>query len=276
MARITCITENTAQPSSPFWGEHGLSFFIESEQGCVLFDTGQTATVLLRNLMLSGKSLEDIDAIVLSHAHNDHTGGLLTVLAQRPGLPLYASPDIGRPRFSRKDGRYRFIGLPLPMDALAQLANLRLSADPVEVLPGIWTTGEIHERPELEGHGPNLFVPDGEGWRPDPYQDDMSMAVETGQGLVVVFGCCHAGLLNTLAHVSRTFGRQPIAALGGTHLVSAEGTALQHVVDVLRATYGSLRLYPNHCTGQRACVALASAFGDHVCPCPAGTTLTFD
>ena len=136
----------------------------------------------------------------------------------------------------------------MAMDALAQLADLHLSADPVEVLPGVWTTGEIHERPELEGRGADLFVPDGEGWRPDPYQDDLSMVLETAQGLVVVFGCCHAGLLNTLAHVTRTFGRQPIAVLGGTHLVSAEGAALQHVVDVLRNSYPRMRLYPDHCT----------------------------
>ena len=276
MAKITCVTENTALFGSPFWGEHGISFCIETDRGRVLFDTGQTAAILLHNLALLGKSLNDFDAIVLSHAHNDHTGGLSAVLAQRPGLPLYASPDLARPRFTRKDGRYRFIGLPLPMDALAQLADLHLSAEPVEVLPGVWTTGEIHARPELEGRGPDLFVPDGEGWRPDPYQDDLSMVLETGQGLVVVLGCCHAGLLNTLAHVTRTFGRQPIAVLGGTHLVSAEGTALQHVVDVLNATYPGLRIYPNHCTGQRAYVALASTLADCVQPFPAGATLRFD
>lgn len=276
MVRITCVTENTAQPSSPFWGEHGLSFLIESEQGCVLFDTGQTATILLHNLILLGKTLDDVDALVLSHAHNDHTGGLPTVLAQRPGLHLYASPDIGRPRFSRKDARYRFIGLPLPLEALAQLADLDLSAEPVEVLPGVWTTGEILERPELTGRGPNLFVQDGTGWQPDRYQDDMSMVIETQAGLVLVCGCCHAGLLNTLAHVTRRFQRQPIAVMGGTHLVSAEGAALRHVVDRLRDAYQPMHLYPNHCTGPQAYVALASAFGDHVHPCPAGATLTFD
>lgn len=276
MTKITCITENTAQFGSAFWGEHGISFCIETDQGSVLFDTGQTAAILLHNLALLEKSLCDFDVIVLSHAHNDHTGGLSTVLAQRPGLPLYAHPDIARPRFIRKDGRYQFIGLPMSMDALGQLADLNLSADPVEVLPGVWTTGEIHERPELEGRGPNLFVPDGEGWRPDPYLDDLSMVVETAQGLVIVLGCCHAGLLNTLAHVTRVFERQPIAVLGGTHLVSAEGPALQHVVDVLHTAYPALHLYPNHCTGQRAYVALSSALGDYVHPCPVGTTVSFD
>lgn len=212
---------------------------------------------------------------MLSHAHNDHTGGLPFVLAQRPGVPLYASPDIGRPRFSRKQGRHHFIGLPQPLDALAQVADLRLHAEPIEVLPGIWTTGEIHARPEQEGSSPNLVVPEGDGWRPDRYRDDMSMVVETTEGLVLVCGCCHAGLLNTLAHVMRTFQRQPVAVVGGTHLVSAEGAILQHIVEVLGTSYAPMRFYPNHCTGQRAYVALASAFGDAVQPFSAGMTLTF-
>lgn len=276
MIKITCVTENTARRGSSLWGEHGLSFWIETDRGSVLFDTGQTPSVLLHNLTLLGKALGEIDAIVLSHAHYDHTGGLPVVLSARPGLPVYASPDIGRPRFSRKEGRYRFIGLPLEVTALAHLADLRLNVEPVEVLPGVWTTGEISERSELEGRSAGHFVPDGEGWQADPYQDDMSMVLETRQGLVVVCGCCHAGLLNTLAHVKQRFHYPIIAVLGGTHLESAEGAALQHVVDVLPEIYGALRLYPNHCSGERAYVALATAFGDRVQPCPAGTTLTFE
>lgn len=275
MVKITCLTENTALRGSPFWGEHGLSFCIETERGCVLFDTGQTALVLLHNMALLGKSLNDLDAIVLSHAHNDHTGGLPVILSRRPGLPVYASPDIGRPRFNHKEGRYRFIGLPLPMEALTHLANLRLSAEPAEILPGVWHTGEIIERLEPEGRSLHHFVPQGEGWQPDLYCDDISLVLETREGLIVVCGCCHAGLLNTLAHVQRMFQGRIVAVLGGTHLESSEGSALQHVVEVLRE-YGPLRLYPNHCSGERAYVALSTAFGERVQPCPAGTTLTFE
>jgi 7,8-dihydropterin-6-yl-methyl-4-(beta-D-ribofuranosyl)aminobenzene 5'-phosphate synthase len=275
MKRITCLTDNTVQQGTPFWAEHGLSFCIETDRGCVLFDTGQTASILLHNLALLGKSLHQVDTVVLSHAHNDHTGGLPTVLSRRPGLAVYASPDIGRPRFSHKEGRYRFIGLPLPMAALTHMADLHLRAEPTEILPGVWTTGEILERLEPEGRSNNHFVPQGDGWQADPYRDDMSMVVETREGLVVVCGCCHAGLLNTLAHIRRTFQRQIIAVLGGTHLISAHGDALHHVVEVLRQSYGPLQLYPNHCTGERAYVALSTAFNERVQPCPVGTSLTF-
>lgn len=276
MVKITCVTENAAQRGSLYWGEHGLSFFIETAHGNVLFDTGQTTSVLLHNLAALDKSLFAMDAVALSHAHNDHTGGLPVVLSHRPGIPLYANPDIGRARFSRKNDRSRYIGMPLTAEALAHAATLHLSAEPAEIVPGLWTTGEILERPEPEGRSLSHFVPQGDGWLPDPYQDDMSLVAETNEGLVLICGCCHAGLLNTLAHVRRMFDGPIITVLGGTHLVSAEGPALDHMVATLQAAYAPLRLYPNHCSGERAYVALATAFGDQVQPCPAGTTLAFE
>jgi 7,8-dihydropterin-6-yl-methyl-4-(beta-D-ribofuranosyl)aminobenzene 5'-phosphate synthase len=223
-----------------------------------------------------GESPRGADALILSHAHYDHTGGLAAVLAQKPGLPLYASPDLFRPRYTLQAGEYKSIGLPLTQDQLTHLTDLRLSDAPVEVLPGLWTTGEIGERPEPEGRSSHLFVPEGDGWRPDPYRDDVSLVLETREGLVVICGCCHAGLLNTLAHVRRTFQRPIVAVMGGTHLMDADAAYLHHIVGELRDTYGSPRLYPNHCTGERAYVVLVNAFGDRVTPCPAGTILTFD
>jgi 7,8-dihydropterin-6-yl-methyl-4-(beta-D-ribofuranosyl)aminobenzene 5'-phosphate synthase len=103
----------------------------------------------------------------------------------------------------------------------------------------------------------------------------MSLVMDTQDGLVIICGCCHSGLLNTLAHVKRTFQRPIIAILGGTHLATADGTSLEHIANVLREQYGSPYFYPNHCTGELAYVAMVNTFGDRVKPCPAGTMLTF-
>ncbi len=276
MEKITCVVDNSVQQGSTFWGEHGLAFRIEVGQVCALFDTGQSEVVLLHNLGLLGRCPRDAGAVILSHAHIDHTGGLPAVLSQKPGLPLYASPDLFRPRFTLRENESKSIGLPLTQQELTKLADLRLSDTPVEVLTGVWTTGEIDERPEPEGRSAYHFVPNGDSWQPDPYRDDMSLVMETQAGLVVICGCCHAGLLNTLAHVQRTFQRPIIAILGGTHLVTASTADLQRVIEVLRDTYDSPHLYLNHCTGGLAYVALTNAFGDRVHQCPVGTSLTFD
>lgn len=273
--KLTCLVDNTVQLSSAFWGEHGLSLLIDSEEGRVLFDTGAGDTVLDHNMEVAGVALESISALALSHAHTDHTGGLPGLLERRPGLPIFAHADLLRQRFSRKGGTMRSKGLPMRGENLRRLADLHLSDAPQEVLPGIWTTGEIAERPEPEGRSAGHFVCQGTNaadWAPDPYRDDMSLVLHGSRGLVLVCGCCHAGLLNTLAHVRRVFGRAPVVVIGGTHLVNAEEAHLRRLIDVLQGM-GAPALYLNHCTGQAAYVVLARAFGDRVSPCPAGTVL---
>lgn len=181
---------------------------------------------------------------------------------------------IGSRQASASEGRIESIGLALTREALARRADLHLKAEPAEIAPGAWTTGEIRIRPEPEGRSARHLVREGDGWAPNPYRDDQALVLKTGSGLVVVCGCCHAGLLNTLAHVRRTFGGEIAAVAGGFHLVDAAEPQLRHTIEVLK-TYGSPQLYPNHCTGEQAYVALASAFGERVAPCPAGTVLPF-
>jgi len=280
--RVTCVVDDAVCDHSSFWGEHGLAFLIETQSGGVLFDTGQSGTVLLHNLELLGIEPAAINALAISHAHYDHTGGLRRSSAERlpallnqvAGIPLYAHPDLFRERFSRRKGAVKSVGLPLEREALEQRLTLQLSAEPTEILAGVWTTGEITDRAEPEGRSAHHLVRGMEGWEPDPYRDDMALVLETEGGLVVLCGCCHAGLLNTLAHVRRTFGTDISAVAGGTHLLHADETHLRRVIEVLREL-GVPRLYLNHCTGQQAYVTLAQAFGEKVAPCPAGTRLNF-
>jgi 7,8-dihydropterin-6-yl-methyl-4-(beta-D-ribofuranosyl)aminobenzene 5'-phosphate synthase len=276
MTKITCVVDNTVRGGSKFWGEHGLAFWIETDQGTVLFDTGQSGVVLSHNLEALGLRFQDMNALALSHAHNDHTGGLSLVLSQYPGLPIYTNTDLPRPRYSLREGEFKSIGLSVPLEELTKQADLHLSDSPIEVLPSLWTTGEIWERPEPEGRSVHHIVPNGDGWVADPYRDDMSLVMDTQEGLVLICGCCHAGLLNTLAHVQRTFQHSIVAILGGSHLVTADEAYLEHIASVLREHYGQLYFYLNHCTGERAYISLVNAFGIRVKPCPVGTIITFN
>lgn len=273
--KITCIVDNAVQRSSPFWGEHGLAFLIETEAGRVLFDTGQSGTVLLHNLEVMGVDPATIDALAISHAHYDHTGGLPALLERvRPGIPLYANADLLRERFSRWEGEPQSMGLSLTREELAARLTLCLSETPQEILPGIWTTGEITSRPEPEGRSARHVVREGDGFVPDPYQDDMALVLEAGNRLVLLCGCCHAGLLNTLAHVQRTFERPIRVIAGGLHLTSADADHLGRVCKVMVETESVQRIYPNHCTGEVAFVALTMTLIPHIVrPCPVGTKL---
>jgi len=270
--KVTCIVNDSSLPG--FVSEHGLAFLIETPDGLVLFDTGGSGRALLHNLSLLGQKPEDVSAVVLSHAHRDHTGGLPALLERVPRIPIYAHPDIFRKRFSKRMFRLKEVGLPLTKLALEKKAELRLSSQPTEVVSGVWTTGEITSRPEPEGRSARHFVQSQEGFVPDPYRDDMSVVLGVKEGLVLVCGCCHAGLLNTLAHVRRHFQKPICAIVGGAHLIDADDAHLAKVVETL-GRYGPPGLYLNHCTGKKALAALKRAFGDAVRPFPAGAEAVF-
>jgi 7,8-dihydropterin-6-yl-methyl-4-(beta-D-ribofuranosyl)aminobenzene 5'-phosphate synthase len=272
--KIICLVDNTVQAGSTLWGEHGLAFLIDVQGRRLVFDTGASGTVLVHNLMEMNILLDSLTALALSHAHYDHTGGLSALLELRPGIPVHAHPDLLRERFARRDGQLKSVGLRLAEDTLRRLADLHLSAAPQELLPGVWTSGEIIERPEPEGRSPHHFVRSGADWVPDPYHDDMALVLDSPAGLVLLCGCCHSGLLNTLSHVRRTFGRDPVAIVGGTHLVNADQVHLRRLIKALHPL-GPPSLHLNHCTSHGATMALAQDFGERVHPCPAGTILEF-
>jgi 7,8-dihydropterin-6-yl-methyl-4-(beta-D-ribofuranosyl)aminobenzene 5'-phosphate synthase len=117
-------------------------------------------------------------------------------------------------------------------------------------------------------------VREGNEWQPDPYRDDLSLVLRGDEGLVVLCGCCHAGLLNTLRHLKVHFGGEIVAVIGGTHLNSATDEMIGEPIELLRSAYGNSRLYVNHCTGEGAYLKLASAFGDRVGVCPVGTVFS--
>ena len=273
--KITCVVDNAVQPGSCLRGEHGLAFLIEIESGRVLFDTGQSGAVLLHNLDVLEIEPESIDALAISHAHYDHTGGLPALLGcTHPGLPLYANPDLFRERFSHRGDELKSIGMPLAQETLQAQIVLHLSVEPQQILPGIWTTGVIASRPEPMGSSPHHMIREGNNLIPDPYQDDMALVVELDSGLLLLCGCCHAGLLNTLSHVQRTFERTIVAIAGGTHLAVASSDHLRHAGQTLLEMVSLQRVYLNHCSGNAAFHSLLLALGsDIVRPCPAGTRL---
>jgi 7,8-dihydropterin-6-yl-methyl-4-(beta-D-ribofuranosyl)aminobenzene 5'-phosphate synthase len=276
MITVRCLVDNTALRGSTLWGEHGVAFTIETPDGSLLFDTGQSGDVLVHNAEQMHIDFKRFDALVVSHAHHDHTGGLAHFLALgRPGTPLYANPDLFRERFALKDGKAHSIGLRLSQAEVTGHVNLHLSTEPTEILSGVWTTGEISERPDFKGRSSQHHIRVGGTWQPDPYKDDLSLVIQTSQGLVVICGCCHAGLLNTLAHIRRCFSQPVRAIIGGTHLASARPEDLEHVRITLKdqGLGDSPILYLNHCTGERAQAFLAQAFGEKMKSCPAGTEL---
>jgi len=278
MLTIRCLVDDHTLDSTVFQAEHGVAFAIETPSGGILFDTGQGGDILLHNAARFELDLSQIDALALSHAHYDHTGGLSAFLKySRPGLPLYAHSDLFRERYSIKDGQTGSIGMRMEKENLAKHVRLTLSTEPCQMLPGVWTSGEITERTEFEGRSPHHYIQTDKGLQPDPYLDDMSLILDTQSGLILLCGCCHAGLLNTLAHVRAVFNKSIVAIIGGAHFINVDAETLDYTITILRTnSAGEVPyLYLNHCTGERAQVAFSQAFGEKARSCPAGTVLMF-
>ena len=231
-------------------GEHGFSALIEPFDGDpLLFDTGQGLT-LLHNARLMNKDLSLVRKVVISHGHYDHTGGLKPLLDACGGKQVYSHPSVFRSRFRVKDtGECYPIGIPASREELeAAGASFDLAKEFRTIAPGICLTGEVPRVTGFETGDQGLYC-DCTGQELDITPDDQSLVLETAKGLVLILGCCHAGLINTVEHVAYMTGRRDIyAVIGGTHLGFCSQEQIRMTAAALRAM-GIKKLAASHCTG---------------------------
>ena len=270
--QITTLSENTAGRDD-LLGERGLSILVETGEINILFDTGRSISAS-HNADLLGIDLRRVDKIVLSHGHSDHTGGLKEVLRRvRKKIEVIAHPDIWAAKFNRREDRY--IGIPFHRQTLESLgAHFNLSREPVRITANIMTTGEIPMMTEYEEIEPHLQVKEGKRFKQDKLLDDQALIVTTGAGLVVILGCAHRGIINTLYHAQKLTGVKAIhTVVGGCHLMDATEERVWLTIAALKEL-GVQRLGVCHCTGLPASAIMAQEFGDSFFFNNAGTELS--
>ncbi|MHB9029697.1 MAG: MBL fold metallo-hydrolase [Candidatus Latescibacterota bacterium] len=273
---LSILVENTVSQEG-LRAEHGLSMWLETPEGNVLWDTGQSS-LFLQNARKMGVEIEKASCVALSHGHYDHTGGLSAMLTANPHVLVFGHPDMFHPRFSRsrsKDNDIRSIGSPVMKNIVqAKCETLKLSSQPSEILPGVFLTGKIPRITTGENTDENFFL-DMECTVRDPILDDQALYFDTSRGLVVLLGCAHSGVINTLDYVANLTGRERIyGVLGGMHLFYASDERLAETSGALNK-YEVQMLGPCHCTGERARMLFKALFPGRVVECATGTWFTF-
>lgn len=271
---VTFLSENTARRPG-ILGEHGLAYWIRAGDSRVLFDTGQ-GLVLNSNSERLDIDLAKAGAIVLSHGHYDHTGGLDVALARAPRAPVFVHPAAFLPRYSLGHGQARQIGMDSSVlkKLVAENQPLVLTEEPTEIVPGLHATGQIPRETDFEDTGGPFFL-DKEGTLPDPIADDQALYFETDGGTVVILGCAHAGVINTLSYIQRLTGNAPIyAVIGGMHLLNASPDRMRKTISALREMDPQW-IGPAHCTGPFATAELFMSFPEKRLACHAGAKLRF-
>ena len=259
--RLTILVDNT--PGGGCGGEHGFAAHVATPDGALLFDTG-ASDLIVRNADVLGIDLRRVAALVLSHGHYDHTGGLDALVPMLPeDVPVWAAhPAVSGPRYSiRPAARARAIGFAA---GDAARSRVRVRQEPLEILPNVWMTGPVPRRNDFEDAGGPFFL-DEAGTTPDTIPDDQSLVIITPSGPVLLAGCAHAGIVNTMDHAADILGLCGFrAVIGGLHLVNAGGDRIMRTLGALTARKVET-VVPGHCTGPRATDLLDAAFHAGTC-----------
>jgi 7,8-dihydropterin-6-yl-methyl-4-(beta-D-ribofuranosyl)aminobenzene 5'-phosphate synthase len=270
--RLTVLCDNAVLPQLGLVAEHGFACLVETGSGRYLFDTGQ-GLALVNNARILDRELNNLQAIVLSHGHYDHAGGLPEALHRSGPVEVIAHPDLFSERYRSAGAQRRFIGLPYRREYLESLgARFRLVRDWTAIGPQVAVTGEVPRRAGAAGDRGLIAVRDGQSG-PDPLADDLSLVVTTAKGVVVVLGCAHAGLVNILRRVGEKTGQKRIyAVLGGTHLGFAGEAEFEEAVAALDE-FGVEKIGAAHCTGPQQAARLYARLGERVLFAAVGTVL---
>ncbi|MGI6452053.1 MAG: MBL fold metallo-hydrolase [Syntrophomonadaceae bacterium] len=261
---ITILVENTT-PVAPLIGEYGFSALVTVDEHTILFDTGSNQA-LFTNSAILGEKIGDADAVVISHGHFDHTGGLVPYLQKYGPKPVFAHPHLFavRPKPLGKN-RERQIGCPYSESQIIEAGGQLTYVDNFfELYQDVYITGEIPRKSVFEDAGGDFKMMVNGSLQEDIIIDDMALIVNHPEGLIIVSGCAHAGIINTISYACEKTGNSKVlAVIGGTHLVGASQERIAKTIDALKK-YDPDKVIVSHCTGFYAAAGILHELGDRV------------
>lgn len=266
--RLTILTDNKVHKNNNLLAEHGLSFYIEDNGKKILFDTGYS-DVFIKNAQKKGINLLDLDYIVFSHGHYDHTWGLQHYLsfytsAKKQSLQvktpiILTHPYTFQEKFEEGIGE---IGIAISQEKLEKVFQVQLTKEPFNITENLTFLGEIPRITSFEGQKPISKVLQNETYQHDFVIEDSALAYKSGADLIVITGCSHSGICNITDYAAKINKTHKISAIiGGFHLLDTEkdGTTVDQTLEYL-TKFEIKEIYPCHCTDFEAKIALTKNF----------------
>jgi 7,8-dihydropterin-6-yl-methyl-4-(beta-D-ribofuranosyl)aminobenzene 5'-phosphate synthase len=254
-------------------GEWGFAALVEADGRKILFDTGARPTTVLENTRELKINLSDAQDVILSHFHDDHTTGLMTLRREfmKSNPAALSRAHVGKGIFLERRGKQHNPMIDMKKDFESTGGVFIVHDKPEELFPGAWLTGPVPRAYPEKNYPAGVEVKVGDAWVEDNLPDDQSLVFNTSKGLVLLSGCGHSGIINTLQYARSVVRRAPVeAAIGGFHLFAANDQTLAWTASKLKE-YQTGSLLGAHCTGIESVYRLRELLGLSRQTCLVGT-----
>lgn len=262
--KITTLIENNSDKNNVLINEHGLSLYIEINEKKILFDTGQSGD-FIKNTEKLKINLDDLDYVILSHGHYDHSGGFMKLVKNtNTSFELI----IGNGFFNEKhklieNESYKFNGNSFDEKFLEQnnISTNSVNQDIFYIAEDVMVFSNFERTNDFEILNKKFYIKKNHEYVNDDFSDEIALGIKYEKGLVIVLGCSHAGLVNILETITKRTGMPIYGVVGGSHLIEADKLRLSNTINYLKEKNISIfRL--SHCTGDMAVERLEGEFGD--------------
>lgn len=279
--KITVLTENTRLKNFDLIAEHGISLFVEKNGYKILFDTGGPQESAIENASKLDIDLSKVDAVIISHGHNDHTGGLLKFFQINDKAPVYLKKEVVGSYYSKRPEGEKYIGIDSEIPE-KHLERLHFVDETTEIAQDIFLVPNIKKDFPIPCSNHVLFKEINGKLVMDDFKHELFMVIKTDSDLIVLSGCGHNGIKNIINTTKEVFPDKKISTvIGGFHLQSGASTfevakkeEIEEIAEWLKSEVAG-QVYTGHCTGERAMNLMQPILKDKLNGVYTGMQITF-